>query len=60
MGYVRRGMREKAIEYWKSRGGKTMLEIALMKVNEGLCDPFQAEEEVGPLHCANEGAGETK
>ncbi len=58
MGHIRRGMRDKAIEYWKSRGGKTMLDIALLKVNEGVCDPFQVEEEVGPLDFASNAAGD--
>jgi hypothetical protein len=24
--------------------------MAVRKINQGLCDPFQAEEEVGPLN----------
>lgn len=52
MKFIKNGEKSRAIEYWRSRGGKTMLDMAVSKVNEGLCDPFQAEEEVGPLNFA--------
>lgn len=50
MKFIRGGEKEEAIAYWKARGGRTMLEMAIEKINEGLVDPFQAEEEVGPLN----------
>lgn len=52
MAMIKRGAKDKAIEYWRSRGGLTMLDQAIQKINDGLCDPFQAEEEVGPLDFA--------
>lgn len=52
MALIKRGAKDKAIEYWRTRGGLTMLDMALQKINDGLCDPFQAEEEVGPLNFA--------
>lgn len=53
---IKRGAKDKAIEYWRSRGGSNMLEMAIQKINDGLCDPFQAEEEVGPLNFGLGGA----
>lgn len=50
MGYIKRGMKEKAVGHWRSLGGKTMLDIAILKINEGGIDPFHAEEEVGLLN----------
>lgn len=50
MGYIRRGEKHLAIDYWRSTGGSNMLEQAIIKINAGLIDPFQAEEEVGPLN----------
>ena len=49
MGYIKKGMKDKAVTYWRERGGISMLNRAIQKINDGLCDPFQAEEEVGPL-----------
>lgn len=49
MRLLRRGDRDEAVAYWRSRGGQSMLQCAIQKINEGICDPFQAEEEVGPL-----------
>lgn len=50
MRLLRSGDREGAISYWRERGGKSVLAVALEKINGGLVDPFQAEEEVGPLN----------
>lgn len=50
MAHVRRGDRDLAIEYWRSNGGRSMLDLAIVKVNLGLVDPFQAEDEVGSLN----------
>lgn len=49
MFYIRRGEKNKAIAYWRENGGSTMLQQAILKINAGLVDPFQAEDEVGPL-----------
>lgn len=39
-----------AIAYWKTQQqGMTLLEHTLLKVRQGLVDPFQAESTVGPL-----------
>jgi general secretion pathway protein E len=51
MTFIKKGEKDRAIEYWRERGGLTMLDMAVKKINQGLCDPFQAEEEVGPLNC---------
>lgn len=50
MDMIRRGEKQQAITYWRERGHDSMLHSAITKVNAGLCDPFQAEEEVGPLN----------
>lgn len=50
MAFVRKGDRDLAIDYWRARGGLTMLDSAIIKINAGLIDPFQAEDEVGPLN----------
>jgi general secretion pathway protein E len=50
MSYIRKGEKHLAIEYWRSTGGTTFLEHAISKINKGDVDPFQAEEEVGPLN----------
>jgi general secretion pathway protein E len=50
MAYVRLGEKQKAIDYWHSIGGSNMLQQAIIKINAGLVDPFQAEEEVGLLN----------
>lgn len=52
MRLLRKGEREEAIEYWRAGGGVSMLESAIEKINEGICDPFEAEHEVGPLGSA--------
>lgn len=49
MAFIRRGEKHLAIDYWRSTGGSNMLEQAIKKINAGLIDPFQAEEEVGSL-----------
>lgn len=42
--------RKGAIEYWRhGQHGKTMLDHAIEKINEGIVDPFAAERVVGPL-----------
>lgn len=53
MRLLRKGEREEAITYWRSGGGITMLESAIEKINAGLCDPFQAEHEVGALNSSH-------
>lgn len=50
MAFIRRGEKTQAIEYWRAAGGSNMLEQAIIKINAGLVDPFQAEEGVGPLN----------
>lgn len=50
MTLIKKGEKDRAIEYWRARGGLTLLDMAVRKINAGLCDPFQAEEEVGPLN----------
>lgn len=50
MSLLRAGLKEDATAYWRSTGGTTMLEEAILKINAGLVDPFQAEDEVGPLN----------
>lgn len=50
MAFIKSGEKDRAIAYWRERGGLTMLDMSIKKINEGLCDPFQAEEEVGPLN----------
>lgn len=52
MAFIKAGQKDRAVDHWRLRGGYTMLDIAIKKVNEGLCDPFQAEDEVGPLDFA--------
>ena len=49
MGFIKSGERDRARGHWINKGGVFMLDIARQKVNAGLCDPFHAEEEVGPL-----------
>jgi general secretion pathway protein E len=50
MELLRKGCKQQAIASWRARGHASMLDSAVAKVNAGLCDPFQAEEEVGPLN----------
>lgn len=50
MDFIRKGDRHLAINYWRGTGGSSMLEQAIVKINRGIVDPFQAEEEVGPLN----------
>lgn len=50
MSLLRQGLKEEATDYWRTTGGTTMLEEAILKINAGLVDPFQAEDEVGPLN----------
>jgi type II secretory ATPase GspE/PulE/Tfp pilus assembly ATPase PilB-like protein len=41
---------DEARDYWRERQkGLSMLDHAIMKIKNGLCDPFQAEGEVGML-----------
>ena len=49
MELLRRGDKAAAAALCRRRGSVSMLEHAIAKVRDGLCDPFQAEEEVGPL-----------
>ena len=53
MELLRRGDKAAAAALCRRRGSGTMLEHAIAKVCAGLCDPFQAEEEVGPLQLAD-------
>jgi len=50
MELLRKGRKQSAVAAWRARGHASMLDSAVGKINAGLCDPFQAEEEVGPLH----------
>ena len=56
MDFIRKGDRHLAINYWRGTGGSSMLEQAIVKINRGIVDPFQAEEEVGPLNLLPEPA----
>jgi type II secretory ATPase GspE/PulE/Tfp pilus assembly ATPase PilB-like protein len=49
MKLLRHGEKQHAMQNWRSRGHPSMLDSAVRKIAEGICDPFQAEEEVGPL-----------
>jgi general secretion pathway protein E len=50
MAHMRARNRLAAINHWRNKmGGKTMLEHAISKIREGLCDPFLVEREVGRL-----------
>jgi type II secretory ATPase GspE/PulE/Tfp pilus assembly ATPase PilB-like protein len=49
MKLLRKGQKREASAGWRARGHASMLDSALAKVNAGCCDPFQAEEEVGPI-----------
>ena len=50
MTFIKKQDRIGAIEYWKrDQLGVTMLDHAIEKINEGLVDPFQAEDVIGPL-----------
>jgi len=49
MGFIKSGERDRARGHWINKGGVFMLDIARQKINAGMCDPFHAEEEVGPL-----------
>ncbi len=53
MKLLRIGDREAAIQYWRDRGGRSVRSIAIEKINNGHVDPFQAEEEVGPLNAVD-------
>ncbi|HEX2544500.1 MAG TPA: ATPase, T2SS/T4P/T4SS family [Ramlibacter sp.] len=54
MALLRRGDKLAARALCRQRGDTCMLAHAIAKVASGLCDPFQAEEEVGPLDLLNE------
>lgn len=54
MDLLRKNEKQQAIQSWRSRGNATMLDSAIRKISLGLCDPFQAEEEVGPLSAIEE------
>lgn len=50
MAFIKKQDRIGAIEYWRrDQMGLTMLDHAIEKINEGLVDPFQAEDVIGPL-----------
>jgi len=50
MQFVRAHDRIGAISYWlNEQEGRTMLQHCIDKVNQGITDPFAAEEVVGPL-----------
>lgn len=50
MQYIRSGDRIRAMNYIKeSQKGMSMLQHAIQKINDGLVDPFSAEEVVGSL-----------
>ena len=50
MELLRHGDKRHAAALLRRRGQPSLLEHAISKIADGLCDPFQAEEEVGPLH----------
>jgi type II secretory ATPase GspE/PulE/Tfp pilus assembly ATPase PilB-like protein len=48
---IRSGDRAGAIKYWEEGlRGLSMLKHAIVKIDQGLIDPFQAEDVVGPLY----------
>lgn len=49
MGLLRRGEKGRAAALCRARGNPSMLDQAIARVASGDCDPFLAEEEVGPL-----------
>jgi type II secretory ATPase GspE/PulE/Tfp pilus assembly ATPase PilB-like protein len=50
MQYIRAHDRIGAIGYWlHDQEGRTMLQHSIDKINQGMTDPFSAEEVVGPL-----------
>lgn len=53
MDLLRRGDKQQALRSWRARGNACMIDSAVRKIAEGICDPFQAEEEVGPLGVAD-------
>jgi general secretion pathway protein E len=57
MTHIRRGDRDKAYAYWRTSGGRTMLDHAIDKIKQGLIDPFQAEDEVGQLNYSDASVG---
>lgn len=53
MSHIRQHDRMGAISYWRSElHGMSMLDHAIVKIKLGLVDPFQAEDEVGPINMA--------
>ncbi len=51
MSLIRKKERDSAFNYWRhDLHGMTMLEHAIIKIKEGLVDPFLAEDVVGPLN----------
>ena len=50
MSFLRNGDKMAAIDYWRSeQGGKTLLDNAIDRMNEGMVDPLEAENQLGPL-----------
>ncbi len=57
MGFLRKQDRIGAINYWRTElHGMSMIDHAIVKIRQGIVDPFQAEEVVGPI---NLGMGRT-
>lgn len=54
MSYIKNGDRIAALEYiYKDLAIRSMLKHAIEKINDGLVDPFQAEDIVGALNAIN-------
>lgn len=50
MSYIRSGNIPDAIAYWKAeQGGMSMIDHAILKIKQGVVDPFVTEDELGPL-----------
>ncbi len=48
--FIREGKKLEAVDYWKrEQHGQTMLQHCIDKINQGVVDPMDAEEQVGPL-----------
>ena len=56
---LKKGDKFGAKDYWRTRmNGRTLVEHAILKVEEGIVDPAMAEETVGPLIVGELGVGE--
>lgn len=51
MGFLRKHDRIGAINYWRTeQHGMSMMDHAIVKIRQGIVDPFQAEDVVGPIN----------